>query len=283
MNVKALLTAALFAALAIASLVLYTKRLELEVSGGERVSILMIAKPVKKNTVLSEDALSVRQIPIAYIDDRMVRASDKPKVVGVRVERDLDAQQLLGWVDVAVSGMEDRHLSQLVQPGTRALTLHIPTQYMSSALLRPGDYVDVIGVVGENKTPQSVVLLQRVLVLAVGQDTTPAHEVNPRDPSHSDSDQLVTIAVTLQESQTISLAATKGPVIAVLRSAEDQSISDNTPPVTQLPTQKENVTVRPILAKLARPSNISVRSAGASKGRGAVGARISFGYRNGVA
>ena len=263
MNVKALLTAALFAALAIASLVLYTKRLELEVSGGERVSILMIAKPVKKNTVLSEDALSVRQIPIAYIDDRMVRASDKPKVVGVRVERDLDAQQLLDWVDVAVSGMEDRHLSQLVQAGTRAFTLHIPTQYMSAALLRPGDYVDVIGVVGaEGKAPQSVVLLQRVLVLAVGHDTTPAHETSSRDPSHNETEQLVTIAVTLQESQTISLATTKGPVIAVLRSAEDQSISDNAPPVTQLPTQKDNVTVRPILAKIAKPSNIS----GLSKG-----------------
>lgn len=261
MNVKALLTAALFAALAIASMVLYTKRLEVEVSGGERVSVLMIAKPVKKNTVLSDDALSIRQIPIAYIDDRMVRASDKPKVVGVRVERDLDAQQLLGWVDVAVSGMEDRHLSQLVQPGTRALTLHIPQQYMSAALLRPGDYVDVLGVVGEGKTPQSVVLLQRVLVLAVGHDTTPAQEAT-KDPSHPEAEQLVTIAVTLQESQTIALAAQKGPVIAVLRSAEDQSISDNAPPVSQLPTQKENVTLRPILAKVAKPSNISGRSAG---------------------
>ncbi|MDB4940622.1 MAG: Flp pilus assembly protein RcpC/CpaB [Labilithrix sp.] len=255
MNLKALLTAALFAALAVASLVLYTKRLELEVSGGERVSILMIAKPVKKNAILSEDALSVRQIPIAYIDDRMVRASDKPKVVGVRVEHDLDPQQLLGWVDVAVSGLEDRHLSQLVQPGTRALTLHIPQQYMSAALLRPGDYVDVLGILAEAKTPQSVVLLQRVLVLAVGHDTTPSHE-GGRDMAHPDTEQLVTIAVTLQESQTISLAATKGPVIAVLRSAEDQSISENTPPVTQLPTQKENVTVRPILAKIAKPTNL---------------------------
>lgn len=256
MNIKALLTAMLFALLGAASLYLYTKRLEVEASGGERVSVLMVARPVKKNAVISEDDLSVREIPIAYVDDRVLRTSDKPKVIGVRSERDLDPQQLVTWFDVAVSGYEDRHLSQLVQPGTRALTLHIPSQYMSIDLLRPGDYVDVLGVVDEkgNSAPQSVVLLQRVLVLAVGRDTMPNHDPNA---SRSTEEQLVTIAVTLQESQTIALAAQKGPVIAVLRSAEDQSVSENVPAITQLPTKRENVTVKPLAPKALRPTSLA--------------------------
>lgn len=258
MNIKALITATLFALLGAASLYLYTKRLEVEASGGERVSVLMVARPVKKGAVIAEDDLSVREIPIAYVDDRVLRTSDKPKVIGVRSERDLDPQQLVTWFDVAVSGYEDRHLSQLVQPGTRALTLHIPAQYMSIDLLRPGDYVDVLGVVEEkgsgSSAPQSVVLLQRVLVLAVGRDTMPMH-----DPSsaRSTEEQLVTIAVTLQESQTIALAAQKGPVIAVLRSPEDQSISENVPAITQLPTKRENVTVKPLAPKVLRPTSLA--------------------------
>jgi pilus assembly protein CpaB len=255
MNLKALLTAMLFALLGAASLYLYTKRLEVEASGGERVSVLMMARPVKRGAVIAEDDLSVREIPIAYVDDRVLRTSDKPKVLGVKAERDLDPQQLVTWLDVAVSGYEDRHLSQLVQPGTRALTLHIPAQYMSIDLLRPGDYVDVLGVVDENKgAPQSVVLLQRILVLAVGRDTLPNHDPNA---TRGNDEQLVTIAVTLQESQTIALAAQKGPVIAVLRSPEDQSISDNVPAITQLPTKRENVTVKPLAAKPIRPTSLA--------------------------
>jgi pilus assembly protein CpaB len=254
MNLKALVTATLFAMLGVASLVLYTRRLEVEASGGERVSVLMIAKPVKKDAVISDDDLSVRDIPIAYVDDRVVRASDKPKVLGVRCERDLEPQQLVTWLDVAVSGLEDRHLSQLVQPGTRALTLHIPQNYMSAGLLRPGDWVDVLGVVEEARTPQSVVLLQKVLVLSVGRETMPTPD--PKTPTRSSEEQLVTIAVTLQESQTVALAAQKGPVIAVLRSPDDQSISENVPAITELPTKRANVTVRPLLAKAKRPTDL---------------------------
>lgn len=254
MNFKALVTAILFALLGVASLYLYTKRLEVEASGGERVSVLMIARAVKKDAVVAEDDLSVREIPIAFIDDRVVRASDKPKVIGVRAERDLDPQQLVTWLDVAVSGMEDRHLSQLVQPGTRALTLHIPQNYMSSGLLRPGDWVDVIGVVEETHAQQSVVLLQKVLVLSVGRETMPTSD--SKNTTRASEEQLVTIAVTLHESQTIALAAQKGPVIAVLRSPDDQSVSENVPAVTQLPTQRANVTVRPLVAKVARPTNL---------------------------
>ncbi|MBX3193037.1 MAG: Flp pilus assembly protein CpaB [Labilithrix sp.] len=255
MNWKALVTATLFAMLGVASLYLYTRRLEIEASGGERVSVLMIAKPVKKDAVLSEDDLSIRDIPIAFIDDRVVRASDKPKVLGVRAERDLDPQQLVTWLDVAVSGLEDRHLSQLVQPGTRALTLHIPQNYMSAGLLRPGDWVDVLGVVEEGRAPQSVVLLQKVLVLSVGRETMPTPD--PRTATRSSEEQLVTIAVSLQESQTIALAAQKGPVIAVLRSPDDQSISENIPAITELPTKRANVTVRPLLAKKTGVTNLS--------------------------
>lgn len=250
MNFKALVAATLFALLGVASLYLYTKRLEVEVSGGERVSVLMIARAVKKDAVVAEDDLSVREIPIAFIDDRVVRASDKPKVIGVRAERDLDPQQLVTWLDVAVSGLEDRHLSQLVQPGTRALTLHVPQNYMSAGLLRPGDWVDVIGVVEETHAQQSVVLLQKVLVLSVGRETMPTPDA--KNATRASEEQLVTIAVTLHESQTIALAAQKGPVIAVLRSPDDQSVSENVPAVTQLPTQRANVTVRPLVAKAGK-------------------------------
>lgn len=252
MNVKAVVSATLLALLGTGSLVLYTKRLDIEAAGGERVTVLAIAKNAKAGTVLTEDQLTTKDVPIAYMDDRTVRANDKPKVVGVRVERDLDPNQLLSWQDVDVSGYDDRKLSHVLPAGSKALMLHIPQQFMSADLLRPGDFVDVLAVVAENgRNPQSIVLLQKVVVLAVGRETV----ANPNQGRSRSEEQLITIAVTLQESQMVSLAAQKGPVIAVARSASDQSISENVPAVTTLPTQRENVTLRPLVANVPTASS----------------------------
>jgi pilus assembly protein CpaB len=252
MNVRALLVAAVFAALGIISLFFYMRRLEAEASGGEKVSILAVAKPAPKGTLLTEELLSVREIPIGYVEDRMVRLVDKPKVLGVRIERDLDPQESLLWTDLSVGGYVDRHLSQLIQPGARALTLHIPSEHMSIQMLRPGDYVDLLGVVqDEGRAPQAVVLLQKVLVLAVGEDTMPSRD------GHRDArfDQLLTISVTLQESQTISLATQKGPVIAVLRPANDTSVSARAPVVSQLALKDTVSKVAPVV-RSNRPTEV---------------------------
>lgn len=245
MHARAFLLAASFALLSVASLFMYTKKLRTEVSGGEKISIVIVTKAVKKGTLLADEHVAVRGVPAAYVDDRFVRASDRVKVLGVRADRDLEPQQTLSWTDLALAGDADRHLSQLVQPGTRALTLHIPAAYMSVELLRPGDYVDLLGLIDEQHgNPQAVVLLQKVLVLAVGVETRPTRE-NRGNQVPAQRDQLLTISVTLQESQTVALAAQKGPVIAVLRSAEDPSIATKVPALSQV------VIREPATAKLA--------------------------------
>jgi pilus assembly protein CpaB len=96
-----------------------------------------------------------------------------------------------------------------------------------------------------------VVLLQKVLVLAVGEDTMPNREGN-RDARF---DQLLTISVTLQESQTISLAMQKGPVIAVLRPANDTSVSARAPVVSQLALKDTVSKVAPVVRN-SRPTEV---------------------------
>jgi pilus assembly protein CpaB len=225
------LIALAFSLLAVASLGMYTKQLRAEISGGEKVSILILSKAVKRAAPLTDDDLGVREVPSAYVDDRFVRASEKAKVLGLKLDRPLEAQQLLEWNDLALAGKANRHLSQLLDPGARALTLHVPQQYMSVELIRPGDYVDLLGVLDEKRgTQEAVVLLQKVLVLAVGVETTPTREVK----SNGDQDQLLTVSVTLQDSQAIALALQKGPIIAVLRSPEDPSVASKIPSVSRI-------------------------------------------------
>lgn len=231
MHGRAFLVATAFALLGVASLGMYAKQLRTEISGGEKVSVLIMSKGAKRATPLTDDDLAVREVPIAYVDDRFIRASEKAKILGLKLERGLDAQQLLEWHDLALSGRGDGSLGDRVVPGSRALTLHIPAQYMSVELVRPGDYVDLIGVLDEKKGFQeSVVLLQKVLVLAVGVETTPTHEAK----ANLREEQLLTVSLTLQEAQLISLAVQKGPVSAILRSPNDPTVQSNVGPIAQV-------------------------------------------------
>jgi pilus assembly protein CpaB len=258
MHKRALAFATAFALLGVSSLAMYAKELRTEISGGEKVAILIMAKSAKRAVPLKDEDLAVREVPIAYVDDRFVRASDRAKVLGLKLERPLDPQQLLEWQDLSLAGLGQRHFGDLIQPGSRALTLNIPAQYMSVELIRPGDYVDLIGVLEEARggSTESVVLLQKVLVLAVGAETTPTRETK----STGRESQLLTVSVSLQDSQTIALAIAKGPVIAILRSPSDPSVSMKVPIVKRVtahePTQAAVVTKAPeIPTKLEKAKN----------------------------
>jgi pilus assembly protein CpaB len=233
MHARALLLATAFGLLGVGSVFMYTKQLRAEISGGERIAVLMLSKPAKKGSTLSDEQIAVREVPIAYLDDRIVRANDRPKILGVRLDRDIDPQQMLEWADLALDGAGERHLGDLVPPGNRALTLHIPANFMSIKLLRPGDYVDLVAIVNEDHTaPEAVALLQKVLVLAVGTDTTPA--VNAKADGTRQIDQLLTVSVTLQQGQAIALATQKGPVMALLRSPGDTSVASQIPALSHV-------------------------------------------------
>ena len=133
-------------------------------------------KRIERGKPITEDVIAVREIPLAYVDDRAIRETEKNKILGLKVGNTVKEQQLLLWSDLTATD-ERKDLSALVLPGYRAVSIKAARDDTSIALIRPGDYVDVIGVLGAdaavNEAKNAVVLLQRVLVLATGTDTSP--------------------------------------------------------------------------------------------------------------
>jgi pilus assembly protein CpaB len=259
MQGRAFLVATAFALLGVASLGMYAKQLRTEISGGEKVSVLIMSKNVKRAAPLTDEDLAVREVPVAYVDERFIRASEKPKILGLKLERSLDAQQLVEWHDLALAGNGSGSLGDRVSPGSRALTLHIPAQYMSVELVRPGDFVDLIGVLDEKRGIQeSVVLLQKVLVLAVGVETTAAHL---QKTNNLREEQLLTVSITLQESQVIALAVQKGPVIAILRSPNDPTVQGNVAALSQISNRPGSSPGAAPIATSQKPTDIAVAAA----------------------
>jgi len=232
-NRIALLVAAVVASVGALLLVLYLRRFEEEASGGAPVKVLMAVKALEPGALLTEDAVAVRVIPVAYVESRAVRESDRPKVVGLRVATPVQANQSLFWTDLAIATDDRRDLSSLVQPGMRAVTIRAANDDKSFALIRPGDRVDVIATVTPNAGPvapggekTSVVLLQNVLVLAVGLETGQDAPATGSRTAGDSRQQVMSLSLNLQEAQLVSLALDRGRLTVALRNPGDLRVTE---------------------------------------------------------
>jgi pilus assembly protein CpaB len=177
----------------------------------------------------------VREIPLAYVDDRAIRESEKNKILGLKVGTTVKEQQLLLWSDLTAND-ERKDLSSLVLPGYRAVSIRASRDDTSVGMIRPGDYVVVIGVLGGTLSSgqdakNAVVLLQRVLVLAAGGETSAQHNVDDKKTGYGAADSVLTLSLTLTEAQLIALAAERGRLAVAVRHPDDQQRTQGIPDV----------------------------------------------------
>lgn len=227
MNKKALLISLVVGVIGVLLLLLYLSRFEQEASGGERVRLLMAVKALEPGEVISEESVTTREVPLAYVEDRAVKAVEKVKVVGLRIGTRVEANQTLMWTDLAIAADERRDLSSLVQPGARAVSVKAESGDKSFAMIQPGDYVDVIAnMPGEGAKRNAVVLLQKVLALAVGLETAPEKITDTKEERR---EMVLTLSVSLQEAQMLALAEERGKLLVALRNPDDQALIDQIP------------------------------------------------------
>ncbi len=232
MNRRALLLALIVGLLGAFLLVLYQRRFEAEASGGPKVKLLMAVKPIERGKIITDELVATREVPQAYVEDRAIKEVEKAKVLGLRVGNTVQANQTLMWTDLITASEDRRDLSDIVQPGNRAVTIKTSREDSSVALIRPGNYVDVIAVMSQSQqseTRAAAVLLQRVLVLATGLDTSSDTSPAEKNGVSTDRDNLLTLSLTLPEAQLLAAAQEKGRITVALRNAEDQRTIDRIP------------------------------------------------------
>ena len=236
MNRKSLSISLLLAAIGVVLLILYMRAFEEEMSGGEPVEVLIAVKPLERGATLTEEMLATRAVPIAYVEERDIKVSERSKIIGLQTATQIAPQQTLTWSDLAIT-TEDKDLSSLVQPGKRGFTVRATTgdDIRGNALIRPGDYVDVIVTMHGEQDPagSSVVLLQRILVLAVGYDTQSKTAAGADSKAHDtyslQNEKVLTLSLNLQESQLLALALERGRLSVAVRNPWDQRVVNNIP------------------------------------------------------
>ncbi len=229
----ALLAALIMGLASLALLAKYKKSFEDRVSGGEAVPVLVASNSIALGEVLTEEMLAIREIPESYIDARHIRASELDKAIGIRTTMGLHSDEAILWTDLAVASQERRVLSGLVKQGMRAITVRIKQGTSISAMLRPGDRIDLLLRATRGEGPVVMPLLQNVLVLAVGNDMgsqAQASADNIMGMVMSGSD--LTLSVTVEQAQVLTLAEGEGSLSASLRNPNDILVDRDSPVIT---------------------------------------------------
>lgn len=242
MDRRALLIALAVSLVGVLLLVLYLKRFEREASGGDKVKLLIAVKPMERGKPITEDELSTHDVPVAYLEPRAIRDGEKSKIIGLRLGTTIQAGQTLMWTDLATANEERRDLASLILPGHRGVSVKTGREDSSAGMVKPGDYVDVLLTVAENANGTtgswstdaraSLVILQKVLVLASGYDTSPDTADKMTKDVNTMRESVLTLSLTLEEAQKLTVAEEKGALSVALRNPDDNGIASSQPRIS---------------------------------------------------
>jgi len=168
---KKLVVAIGLAAIAVLSLYLYTRSVQEEVGGGQKVTVLVAAEEIPAGTRVTKKMLAQRAVPEAYVHQSSIRFGEENSIIGRPVSEKINVAQQLLWSDFEMQkSASSRRLSGAVPKGQRALTFPVDLSGSMAGMLRPGDHIDLLGTFARGQGPDwaTVTLLQNVLVIATG-------------------------------------------------------------------------------------------------------------------
>lgn len=205
---------------------------ELQAEFADRADVLVAAKEIPTDTVITEDYLNVQAVPSKFVQPYAARRG--ANVLGmVALAPIAEGEQML---TNKLRSQQDRPLaatlSGLTPEGKRAVTIGTDALTGVGGYVRPGDTVDVLWTLRlpqpggqEAGEPVTMTLFQHVSVLAVGDQmmgkTTTDREANP--------DYTVTLALDPQEALLLLYAREQGGIQLSLRPSSDEAVAPMTP------------------------------------------------------
>ncbi len=190
-------------------------------------TVVVAKQDILAGTALKESMLAEETVNRAIIQPRAAISIDRvvDKIAIVPISK--GEQVLLN--KVTISGQEGS-LSMKVPSGKRAISVSLDNISSVGGMLRPGDHVDVVGMVpipavnAEGKQVNQLAtmpLFQDVLILAVGQEFTSISSARKEERLAS---PVITLALSPQEANLIVFVQEQGKLRLILRSPEDTQV-----------------------------------------------------------
>lgn len=230
---KLLIAAIIVGALAACLMALYANQMRKEKRDliGDTVAVVKAARNIPAGTPLTQDLVTTDLVPVKFLPPNPIMQEDlgiyldSPLAVNVK-----DGSMIL-TSDFSVAEVS-RDLSGKVPEEERALSIPVDAISGVSGLLMPGDRVDLLGTFPVSSKEElipdaggggsvgyvTMTLLQNVTLLAVGQQLS---GVGAQQDGRRNNYSTVTVAVTVDEAELLTIAQTRGKLMLLLRRRDD--------------------------------------------------------------
>ncbi len=224
--------------------IIFAKRAELErerlaMRNIRRTQVVVLKESLPSGAIVRRDMLGIRSFEDAAIAKRAIRVTDENKSTlasqldGRKLVAHVEAGTPLLWTDLQGGSLEDGGLASSLARGMRAISISVGSNTSVSNMIRPSDHVDVLGTFtlpsktrpGETEVV-TLTILQNVLVLATGQETTQTYSgVGSRY-------NLITLEVSQSEAEVIAFTEQmRGRLTLTLRNPTDTTHTEKLPSV----------------------------------------------------
>ncbi|OGI19789.1 MAG: Flp pilus assembly protein CpaB [Candidatus Melainabacteria bacterium RIFCSPHIGHO2_02_FULL_34_12] len=175
-------------------------------------AVITAAKEIPAGTKITDDHLAVKQLPVHGIPKDY--PSSVELIKGRIAKNTIQTEEIIGESRLVAEGAEGS-FTQIIPPGQRAITIRVNEVVGVGGFLNPGDHVDILSIIkkGDDKV-LSKTILQNVLILAAGDKVIDPNSV--ADPKPKITSQI-TVALNLNDSEKLALAAQQGELQLVLR------------------------------------------------------------------
>lgn len=211
------------------------------------VTVFLYLKSLKSSNEINKNTtilVAVETIPPrTLIDKKMITEIEVPDN-SIFADYIKDSSEIIGkYAKETILKNEGFHVDKLVDKGETELALKIDSNHRAisinvtgdsgvSALLKPGDYVDIITYIAEKKDGSKVVrpdvakiILQNIQLLAVDKQLNREIKVDDKisDEEKTLTNFLVTLSIRAEELEKLVLAQSIGSIKLALRPLKDDS------------------------------------------------------------
>ena len=187
------------------------------------ISIVVAKTKISAGTTIEAPMLGTKKFYKTLVPRDAIRADEMGKLLGDTPNTDIQPDEALlstYFMEGGALGLSLRFLSSNIEKGERAITVRVDDETGVAGLIRPGDFVDMMGTFdkpGTNPQRVTVTLLQAVPVLAVGGMVGRTQSAERTGVKYSS----ITLAATPEEAELIEFARRKTKLVFVMRGAED--------------------------------------------------------------
>lgn len=199
-----------------------------------QISVLVAKDDLVKGKIVEPDNFTTKIIPNQFVQPGAVTSLDR--ISGMMAIANISKGEQITLNKFAYA-KETGGLSEVTPIGKRAITISVDNISSLAGMIKAGDHVDVIALIpnsvagADGKVVTQLITLpifQNVLVLAIGQQTSPASsktDLRFRSiEAKQETNPLITLALIPQEASLIAFVQEQGKIRLTMRSPTDTKV-----------------------------------------------------------